>query len=949
MKLTFLGGADEVGASCTLVEIAGKRILVDCGIRMNPRDGDSLPWLAPIQEGGGLDAIILTHAHMDHLGAMPIIHQSYPNVPIYMTPPTVALSQILLLDSLKIMQGNYEREGDIPLYPPNAAEGLLQQARPVHMKQELRLFDGKLSVFFFPAGHILGAACVYLVSKEGSILMGGDISCTDQLTIPGLELPKIRPDVVVMESTYGGRLHANRKAEETRIIQQVQKVLEQKGAILFPAFAIGRAQEVILILSRAMEKKQIPEAPIFIDGMVKQVCGIYRSFPEYLTSWMKKRTERLSDPFFFEKGAAIPVYSPQEREKAAKLRPAIFVSSSGMLTGGPSPFYASELAEHENCWIGITGYQDEEAPGRRIQEVFSAGGGELDLYGKRVKLRCGVGTYGLSAHADTSQIVSVLHALAPREIFLVHGDEKAREALQTALIQAGTENVHLPHIGEENELKGTGGGYLWRERRQHHPAYKAAAEKARTGRDAEIESGPLTHASLLPLSTLLLQRDGANRAYTATEAMEAWGYPPAAITKAEVERINELLRAPDAPFRADRTNKYLFRVRVFQNDPRTAIDKANEAFDHLEQAQAPSPPKSTLTKPSQTAHPSTPHEAPSQRHAPPTVRLPHNKRKTTAPASPLDTDHSDDLPSKPLPQARVLQIVDELFPPQTTLYKRSITPGLDCITLAFHFPHTAQRVYQTQLQQLRDRTRWAVQLRPQPHLQALQEKAIELLAGRWTFEGSIPVHLDRLAIVLPITVLPEQHEDFAAIQRQFTEETGFSLEAKDYAGLLPPSLSQILPPQEEELHGLPQALGAVRLAVAQKMEINAAYQYIRDAFTSLPHKPYKIGLKGGTFIELAFLTPKVGALYRNKLDQLQEEIGRLIRIYPQANQHELKGLARRLLPAPWNTFLAKEPQYAPGQDVIRIVMTNAPPPDIQTNAQKQFYEQTLFKLIFSLR
>ncbi|MEM1010305.1 MAG: MBL fold metallo-hydrolase, partial [Myxococcota bacterium] len=126
IKITFLGGADEVGASCSLLELAGKRILIECGIRMSPRNGDVLPWLAPIQEGGGLDAIILTHAHMDHSGAMPVIHQSYPDIPVYMTSATLSLMTILLLDSLKIMQSDYEKEGELPLYPEASVEGLIQ-------------------------------------------------------------------------------------------------------------------------------------------------------------------------------------------------------------------------------------------------------------------------------------------------------------------------------------------------------------------------------------------------------------------------------------------------------------------------------------------------------------------------------------------------------------------------------------------------------------------------------------------------------------------------------------------------------------------------------------------------------------------------------------------------------------------------------------------------------
>ena len=139
MKLTFLGGADEVGASCTLVELGSKRILVDCGIRMSPRNGDVLPWLAPIQEHGGLDAIILTHAHMDHSGALPVIHQSYPHTRVYMTEATLSIMSILLLDSLKIMQSEFENEGEIPLYPQEAVEMLVGAARPVAMQTPLSI------------------------------------------------------------------------------------------------------------------------------------------------------------------------------------------------------------------------------------------------------------------------------------------------------------------------------------------------------------------------------------------------------------------------------------------------------------------------------------------------------------------------------------------------------------------------------------------------------------------------------------------------------------------------------------------------------------------------------------------------------------------------------------------------------------------------------------------
>ncbi|KAF0212789.1 MAG: putative exonuclease of the beta-lactamase fold involved in RNA processing, partial [bacterium] len=268
MKLTFLGGADEVGASSTLVEIAGHRLLVDCGIRMQDRSGDHLPWLAHLQEVGGVEAIVLTHAHMDHSGALPVVCSTY-KVPLYLTSPTLALITILLLDAVKIMAIEQEREGEIPLYSLPMVENVMGAARTVPFLQSVSLFGGDVILTYYPAGHILGAGSVVLESKkDGTVMITGDIAATNQLTVPGLMIPPVKPDAIVIESTYGGRLHASRSAEEMRLIEQAEEVIQRGGQMLIPAFAVGRAQEVILILSRAMEEKKLTRVPIFIDGMV---------------------------------------------------------------------------------------------------------------------------------------------------------------------------------------------------------------------------------------------------------------------------------------------------------------------------------------------------------------------------------------------------------------------------------------------------------------------------------------------------------------------------------------------------------------------------------------------------------------------------------------------------------------------------------------------------------
>ena len=967
MKLTFLGGADEVGASCTLVEIAGKRLLVDCGMRMNAPDGDRLPWLDPIQQGGGLDAIILTHAHMDHLGAMPVIHQSYPHIPIYMTPPTLALSSVLLLDSLKIMASSYAQEGEIPMYSPATVESFLCQSRPVALGRELKLFDGTISVFFFPAGHILGAASVFLVSKEGSILMGGDISSSGQLTIPGFQYPRIKPDAVVVESTYGGRLHANRKAEEGRILQQARQVLEQKGAILFPAFAIGRAQEVILLLSRAMEQEKLPKAPIFVDGMVKKVCGVYRSYPEYLTPWLKKRTQNLGDPFFPSKGYAVPISTFEEREKAMKMRPAIFISSSGMLTGGPSPLYAAALAEHPNCWIGITGYQDEEAPGRRLQEISAQGGGTLDLNGKKVELKCGVGTYGLSAHADTMQIVSMLTALEAKDVFLVHGEGRAREALEAAIQQSCGEatRIHRPVIGEEARLDGSARGERWRLHRLRHPSVRQTVAKAEAAVMALAEK-PLDSDALSLLAVKLFERDGKGRGYTVTELMEAAGYPVEVINGAEIERVTSLLADPNVPFVLDRNSPFLYQVKTYYERARSVVDQIQEHLGDevtlLDEAALkasasarpaknstlsarsvtskeaqrtvarPKPPSSKSWLQGESTEKAETSDTSSTKTAKPNQTAPLLQIIVEAQEQPEISEDSDlRLPSEPLPEAEILVLIEEMFGHDRSLYKRSLSHAQKTVTLNFHFPAIAREKYKEEAKTFFARTRWNLLIRDQPHHQALQDKALALIEGHWVCKKSVGIFLATQTVVLPIEVEKSKRVLFSEIQAEYKKQTGFSLEAKTYEGGNAPT-PRVNPSGKQG--GL-------------KMEINAAYEYLRKAFEKAPHQPYKMGLKQ-TGIELSFITPEIAALYEHEMENLSNAIG--VRVYAKmhANQHEMKSLALRQLPQEWQSEMAKEPQYLFATHEVRLVMATLPPQDIQDAAAKAFFEQTRNTLSFAL-
>ena len=427
ITIQLLGGASAIGASATLVRIKNKTFLVDCGIRF--RKDQPLPDLDPLSEVD-LDAIFITHAHTDHTGALPLVHDIFRNVPVYMTPPTADLVALLLRDALRLMDDGIEREGEIPLYGEKQVQSLFTRILPVHHYETLRFDD--IEVRFLPAGHILGASMVHVGSADGSILLTGDYSVFAQRTVPALDMPSLRADVVVTEATYGARLHADRTVAEANLVAKLADVAMEGGRTLIPAFAIGRAQEVLCILARAMREETLPKIPVFVDGMVRQVCDIYARHQRYTTRSIKYAMQR-GHPFYTKH--IRPVEDAKQRARIlAGVDPCIIVASSGMLQGGPSAYYAARLAGNPADAILVTGYQDEESPGARLLRLALGETREgWEVGGAKVDVRCRFESYGLSAHADRMQMCGLVRLLEPSTVVVVHGDEQAKESLAASL------------------------------------------------------------------------------------------------------------------------------------------------------------------------------------------------------------------------------------------------------------------------------------------------------------------------------------------------------------------------------------------------------------------------------------------------------------------------------------------------------------------------------------
>ncbi len=841
MKLHLLGGAGEVGASCVLVEAAGLRVLVDAGVRMGSAQQDRLPDLARATERGGLDEVLVTHAHLDHTGALPLVHGAFPRAGVWMTGPTLGLVRILLLDALKVMELKSGQEGEIPLYPASAVEALLARARAVPLLEPVALCGGAIRATFFPAGHVLGAAAVGLETSEGNLLVTGDVSLTDQLTVSGMPRPRFSPDVVVCESTYGARLHASRKAEEERLAETVLEVLRGGGKVLIPAFALGRAQEVLLILRRALARDGAPAATVWVDGMVRSICGVYSQFGECLSPLLRERAESGRGLFYTADGRVRPVGSPDEREAILAGGPCVIVASSGMLAGGPSAWYAARLASDERALIAITGYQDEEAPGRRLQEVASGASQELVIDGRAIPVRCRVASYALSAHADAQELTGLVTSLSPREVVLVHGDGAAREALARSLFAAGCQRVHLPATGDTLELEAGAAG--------------ARPRRAVAGLG---QGRPLDGAALRELHRHLWQGERRGASYSASELAEAW-YGTARLP-ADLTALRELLRADPRLFVADARRPFLYRCADPLAPPRPAASGSGAARDEAGR----------------------------------------------------------------LEQNAALAIIDEVLGPDSGLYRRGAERETWSLRLCFRFPDVARARHAQALEAIAARTGWNVVVHPEAHLASLEQLALQLLGQEVPQVRKVAIHAAERVVRVSAPARPDAAwlEETA---RRFAEETGFGLEVKTAAG------------------GTPAARQAYD--ESGRMEINLALAEIDKAFAGKEHGPYKKSKKTGAdgeWIELAFVSPEVGARYDEVIDDLAFRTSWRIRVAPSVDQQAVLRLVRELLPAGWKV------SKGPGLDVagrkVKLKLVVAPAAEELAEVTAQLLRATGFSL-----
>ncbi|HZE76459.1 MAG TPA: MBL fold metallo-hydrolase [Gemmatimonadales bacterium] len=460
IRLTFWGAAGQVTGSMHLIEAAGARILLDGGLFQGHRaDAHELNANLPF-DARRVDGIVLSHAHIDHSGRLPLLVRRGFHGPIYATPATRDLSAVMLLDAAHIQEKDFEfleaRGQAAPTSEPlyNRADAIAVQELMIGLPYR-RLFHLRkhLTVEFADAGHILGSASVDLRIADPAphrVVFSGDIGRAGLPIVRNPVPPEGPIDTLIVESTYADRQHESIADAEVRLGELIRRVAARGGKVLVPAFALGRAQELIYILHRLWQAKAIPEIPIYLDSpLAVDVTAVFRLHPEIFDASEELVSDRAP---IFDFPLVHYVRDVADSKKLNGLPgPAVIVAASGMVESGRILHHlANHAGDHRNC-ILFVGFQAEHTLGRRIQE----GAEVIKIFGQDHPRRAEVVTLsGYSAHADRTELRDWVRALGGRvrRAFVVHGETQGLEAMAAILREEGVRDVVIPAHGASFEL-----------------------------------------------------------------------------------------------------------------------------------------------------------------------------------------------------------------------------------------------------------------------------------------------------------------------------------------------------------------------------------------------------------------------------------------------------------------------------------------------------------------
>jgi metallo-beta-lactamase family protein len=500
VEIQFLGAVGTVTGSQFLVTVGERRFLVDCGMFQGSPDEIARNRIPFAFDAGALDALLLTHAHLDHCGRVPALVKAGYRGPIYATAGTLDIGEIVLRDSAKLQEeaenrwrrrhpveeaaseeadeaAEAEREQPLPermrtakpearaesreaIYRMEDVEQAVTQFKPIEYETTFQVTDG-VRATFHDAGHILGSAIIEVelsdADEQLTVVFSGDLG-RDHSPILRDPTPISHADYVLVESTYGNREHAPQEQATNDLVQAISEVANDRGVLLVPSFAVGRTQELVWVLDELLRQGRIPHLPLFLDSpMASRATDVYLRHPEEYDEETSRLLHAGESPIEYP-GETFTNSVEQSKSIPHQPRPIIVVASSGMLTGGRIIHHLKDFLPDPKCTLLFIGYQGEGTLGRHIQE----GGKTARLDGQEYDVRCRVRSIsGFSAHADEHELAAWLRHFGsagsrsngePKQVFIVHGDPDAAEALAKTVRDELGMNAHVPQYEERVTL-----------------------------------------------------------------------------------------------------------------------------------------------------------------------------------------------------------------------------------------------------------------------------------------------------------------------------------------------------------------------------------------------------------------------------------------------------------------------------------------------------------------
>ena len=457
VSLLTLGGFGQVGRSCMLLNTPDSKVLIDCGINPGARHPSEafprLDWANITLDE--LDAVVIGHAHFDHTGFLPVLLKYGYKGPIYCTEPTLPMMNLIQLDSIKVTAA----QGKIPMYSERDVFQVMRQTitLPYGVVTDI---SPDIKLVLSNAGHILGSATCHFHIGNGdhNFVYTGDIKYGRSMLLESAYTNYPRVETLLIESTYGAKedIQPSRQEVEAAFIASVNSVLKDGGKVLIPIPAVGRAQELMMVIDKYMKSGELTEAPVFMEGMIQEATSIHESFPEYLVRELKQKILETDDnPFDSEYFTNIE--HPNDRDEPLREgSPCIIIATSGMLEGGPVLDYFRNIAPHKQNKVLFVSYQVNGTLGRRVmdgaRQVSILGiGGKIEV----IPINCGTERLdGFSGHSDYNQLMAFVQKLRPklRRVLVNHGEKRKSENLSMSIRRMYRVTSHYPQIQEAIKL-----------------------------------------------------------------------------------------------------------------------------------------------------------------------------------------------------------------------------------------------------------------------------------------------------------------------------------------------------------------------------------------------------------------------------------------------------------------------------------------------------------------